>query len=210
MVPPPPADREQDAAGGAAAVAASRRRRWCRRLWLRAGRRRWCRRRRCPRAERRPWCRRRRSRPGPPPFLSPPVGRKQDTAGPGAAAGDGAGAASDCSAAGGATGRAAATVSGRVAAVAPAARETSAPLGQEPPRARARPAPPPEVALAFEAVIGTILYSPDRKLAIIDGHIVGPGDEVRGARIIDITPGAVILRDGQGRLRRLTMSSGER
>ena len=49
---------------------------------------------------------------------------------------------------------------------------TPAPLGQEPPRARARPAPPPEVALPFEAVVGTILYSPDRKLAIIDGHIV--------------------------------------
>jgi hypothetical protein len=78
-------------------------------------------------------------------------------------------------------------------------------------RAPARlPAPPPKVALTFEAVVGTILYSPDRKLAIIDGHIVGPGDEVRGARIIDITAGTVTLRDGQGRMRRLTVSAGAR
>jgi len=92
--------------------------------------------------------------------------------------------------------------------VAPTTRETPASLGREPERVRARPAPPPEVALAFEAVIGTILFSPDRKLAIIDGQVVGLGDEVRGARIIDITAGTVILRDRQGRLRRLTMSSG--
>jgi hypothetical protein len=66
------------------------------------------------------------------------------------------------------------------------------------------------VALPFDAVLGTILYSPDRKLAIIDGRIVGPGDDVRGARVIDITPSAVLLRDAQGRLRRLALTSGGR
>ena len=75
---------------------------------------------------------------------------------------------------------------------------------------RVRPAPPPEVALPFDAVLGTILYSPDRKLAIVDGRIVGVGDEVRGARIVEITPRAVLLRDAQGRLRRLTLSAGGR
>jgi hypothetical protein len=59
-------------------------------------------------------------------------------------------------------------------------------------------------------VLGTILYSPDRKLAIIDGRIVGPGDDVRGARVIGITPTAVLLRDAQGRLRRLALTSGGR
>jgi len=54
-------------------------------------------------------------------------------------------------------------------------------------------------------VLGTILYSPDRRLAIIDGRIVGPGDDVRGARVVDITPDAVLLRDAQGRLRRLPL-----
>jgi hypothetical protein len=79
-----------------------------------------------------------------------------------------------------------------------------------PARDRVRPAPPPEVASPFDAVLGTILYSPDRKLAIVDGRIVGPGDEVRGARIVDITPTAVLLRDGQGRLRQLGLGSGAR
>jgi len=62
----------------------------------------------------------------------------------------------------------------------------------------------------FDGLLGTILYSPDRKLAIIDGRIVGPGDEIQGARIVDITPGTVILRDGLGHLKQLTMASRER
>jgi len=76
--------------------------------------------------------------------------------------------------------------------------------------AHARPTSPLEVALPFDAVLGTILYSPDRKLAIVDGRIVGPADEVRGARVVDITPSAVMLRDAQGRLRRLALSTGSR
>jgi len=76
--------------------------------------------------------------------------------------------------------------------------------------AHARPTSPLEVALPFDAVLGTILYSPDRKLAIVDGRIVGPADEVRGARVVDITPSAVMLRDAQGRLRRLALSAGSR
>ncbi len=73
------------------------------------------------------------------------------------------------------------------------------------PQARARRPAPSEVPLPFDAVLGTILYSPDRRLAIIDGRIVGPGDDVRGARVVDITPDAVLLRDAQGRLRRLPL-----
>ena len=94
--------------------------------------------------------------------------------------------------------------------VAATVREAPVSIGQEPARLRARPAPPAETALPFDAVLGTILYSPDRKLAIIDGRIVGPGDEIRGARIIDITSATVTLRDGQGRLRKLIMDSKAR
>jgi hypothetical protein len=65
---------------------------------------------------------------------------------------------------------------------------------------------PAEIPLAFDASLGTILYSPDRKLAIIDGRIVGVGDEVRGARVTEIMPNAVLLRDAQGRLRRLALT----
>ena len=76
--------------------------------------------------------------------------------------------------------------------------------------ARARPAPPAEIAQPFDAALGTILYSPDRKLAIIDNRIVAVGDDVRGARIVEITAAAVMLRDAQGRLRQLTLGNGGR
>jgi hypothetical protein len=94
--------------------------------------------------------------------------------------------------------------------VASAARDSSSRVGQAPTRIR-KPAPSPEVVVVpFDGLLGTILYSPDRKLAIIDGRIVGPGDEIQGARIVDITPGTVILRDGLGHLKQLTMASRER
>ena len=52
---------------------------------------------------------------------------------------------------------------------------------QEPPR-------PPEVALPFDASLQTILFGPERRLAIVDGRIVGEGDEIKGARVVEITP----------------------
>ena len=70
--------------------------------------------------------------------------------------------------------------------------------------------PPEEVPLPFEATLGTILYGADRKLAIIDGRIVQVGDDVRGARVVEITPNSVLFRDRQGRLRRLTLDDGAR
>jgi hypothetical protein len=59
-------------------------------------------------------------------------------------------------------------------------------------------------------VLATILYAPDRKLAIIDGKIVGLGDDVRGARVVDITPNSVLLRDAQGRMRILAIGPSAR
>jgi hypothetical protein len=90
------------------------------------------------------------------------------------------------------------------------ASPATSPVRPLPPRARARTAPPPNVPVAFDAVLGTILYSPDRKLAIVDGRIVGLGDEIRGARIVDITPNTVMLRDTEGRLRRIALGAGGR
>jgi hypothetical protein len=90
---------------------------------------------------------------------------------------------------------------------APAA--TSPPVAVAAP-ARAKQAPPPEAAVPFDALLGTILYSPDRKLAIIDNQIVGVGDEVKGARVTEITAGAVLLRDAHGKLRRLTLAAAGR
>jgi len=69
----------------------------------------------------------------------------------------------------------------------------------------ARVTAPPEIPLPFEAALGTILYGPDRRLAIIDGRIVQIGDQVNGARVVDITSTDVFLRDRQGRLRQLAL-----
>ena len=98
----------------------------------------------------------------------------------------------------------------RPAAAAKPPQSMVPPVRIEPAPARVKPAPPQEVALPFDAVLGTILFSPDRKLAIIDNRIVGVGDEVRGARVIEITTATVMLRDTQGRLRRLTLGAGGR
>ena len=89
----------------------------------------------------------------------------------------------------------------------PPVRFAAPAVGQPTARTASRGAPPSDAVLGFDAVLGTILYSPDRKLAIIDGRIVAPGDEIRGARIVDITATSVLLRDDQGRLRRLTLAS---
>jgi hypothetical protein len=92
----------------------------------------------------------------------------------------------------------------------PAVVERSQVAPRPPALLRVKPAPPPEVALPFDAELGTILFSDNRKLAIVDNRIVGVGDEVRGARVVEITSGAVMLRDSQGRLRRLALGSGAR
>jgi len=85
-------------------------------------------------------------------------------------------------------------------------------LPSEAPLTRA-PKPAPRAAkhepvLPFDASLETILYSADRQLAIIDGRIVGVGDLVKGARIVEITASAVMLRDAQGRLHRLALGAG--
>jgi hypothetical protein len=96
-------------------------------------------------------------------------------------------------------------------APAPAAPSRRAQTPQREATATREGQPKPEPSpLPFDAVLGTILYSPDRRLAIIDGRIVQAGDDVRGARVIEITPTAVLLRDAGGRLRRLTLGSSGR
>ena len=70
---------------------------------------------------------------------------------------------------------------------------------------RETPRPIEETALPFDAALETILYGSDRKLAIVDGRIVQVGDDVKDARVVEITPTALLLRDAQGRLRRLSV-----
>ena len=85
------------------------------------------------------------------------------------------------------------------------ARPPSAVLPPPPAVTPARRPPPEETPLRFDATLGSILYGADRKLAIIDGRIVQVGDDVRGARVVEITPNSVLFRDREGRLRRLSL-----
>jgi hypothetical protein len=99
---------------------------------------------------------------------------------------------------------------------------TPVPAAAPPPPlpARFEPVPTPAIAstarpavetpLPFDGSLGTIVYAADRKLAIVDERIVQIGDEVRGARVVDITPDAVLFRDVQGRLRKLTLRDSSR
>jgi hypothetical protein len=83
--------------------------------------------------------------------------------------------------------------------------QLSAPL--QPPPPQPRPASDP---LPFDAAISSILFSADRQLAIIDGRVVGRGDAVRDATVVEISAGVVLLRDSQGRLRRLSTGGASR
>jgi hypothetical protein len=69
------------------------------------------------------------------------------------------------------------------------------------PRALPDQEPPP-----FDAVLGKIIGGPERRLAIIDGRLVLPGDHVKGACVIDITATHVLLRDALGHERSLTLA----
>jgi hypothetical protein len=69
------------------------------------------------------------------------------------------------------------------------------------PFASLRAAPPPEivetdsgpVAVDPDPVVATILYSAERRRAVIDGRIVGVGDRVGRATVVEILPAAVVL-----------------
>jgi len=98
-------------------------------------------------------------------------------------------------------------------------REAAAPAGppkqveaaaaRRPSREPSQPRQPAvdEAPLPFDAALETILYGRDRTLAIVDGRIIEPGDELRGARVVEITASAVLLRDAQGRLRKLSLGA---
>jgi hypothetical protein len=93
----------------------------------------------------------------------------------------------------------------------PPAPSAKAPVAA--PRAAASPAagsPPPArpAVLPFAGTLQSILYGPERRLAVIDGRILQPGDEIRGARIVEISPTAVLVRDGSGRQAELHVGKG--
>lgn len=64
------------------------------------------------------------------------------------------------------------------------------------------PKPPADVTPAVQAqaappepdlVVASILYSPERRLAIVNGHIVRIGDAIGSAKVVDIQPRAIVV-----------------
>jgi hypothetical protein len=49
--------------------------------------------------------------------------------------------------------------------------------------------------------VSSVLVSGDRRLAVVNGRIVGVGDWVGDVRVVEIAPTEVVLRDRLGRLR---------
>ena len=62
---------------------------------------------------------------------------------------------------------------------------------------------PAEALAKADAGSRITLIGPKRRLAVIDGQIVRPGDQINGARVVAIQPQVVILQTGaaQQRLR---------
>ena len=100
-------------------------------------------------------------------------------------------------------------------AAAPSPSPTAAPPAAPPAATAPVPvtptaAPTTAPSRPFTAELQTILYGPERKLAVIDGRILQQGDEIAGARVVEITATAVVVRDEAGRLTRLHVGQGGR
>ena len=54
----------------------------------------------------------------------------------------------------------------------------------------------PDKPAASNFTLTSILVSPDRRIAIINGQSVQINDTIQGGKVIDITPEAVLLKSG--------------
>ncbi len=60
-------------------------------------------------------------------------------------------------------------------------------------------------AASPDPVVKSILFSSNRRLAVVDGKIVGIGDAIGAGRVVDITREAVVITTPAGAQRRLTL-----
>lgn len=64
-------------------------------------------------------------------------------------------------------------------------------------------------AVEADPVVGAILFSPERKLAIVNGKIVAVGDRLPSGIVSDITRDAILVRDSSGDERRYVLRGGK-
>ncbi len=94
-------------------------------------------------------------------------------------------------------------------AAAPATMVAAAPppgLAPTATREPIEPIEPVEPVRPATFTVTSILWSAERQFAVVDGQVLGVGDTVDGARIVEIQPDAVLARDRAGRLRRAPLS----
>jgi hypothetical protein len=68
-------------------------------------------------------------------------------------------------------------------------------------------APAADPVVEPDPVVASILYSPDRRLAMINGRIVRVGEPVGGSVVVDILPNAVVIEAPGGGRRRLELKT---
>jgi hypothetical protein len=68
-------------------------------------------------------------------------------------------------------------------------------------------APAPAPAIDPDPVVASVLYSTGRRLAVIDGRIVRPGERAGGGRVLDILPKAVVLELPDGARRTVELQA---
>lgn len=65
-----------------------------------------------------------------------------------------------------------------------------------------------EVTLQPLPVLSSIIYSDSRKVAVVNGHLLGEGESKEGIALLHIAPDKVRVRVGGAQQVTLTMSSG--
>jgi hypothetical protein len=61
----------------------------------------------------------------------------------------------------------------------------------------------PAAAAVPDPIVRSILFSANRRLAVVDGKIVGIGDALGTSRVVDITRDAVVFKTASGEQRRV-------
>ena len=92
-------------------------------------------------------------------------------------------------------------------AAAPSSADPGGPAEPPPTAPVAAPAADPELVLT------SVLYSSARKLAMVNGRTVGPGETVDGVTVVEIRPSAIVVQFPSGSVRtieRLTPGSQRR
>jgi hypothetical protein len=77
-------------------------------------------------------------------------------------------------------------------------------------RADAAAGPTAPIEAEPDLAVASILHSPERRLAVVNGRIVRSGDRIGSSTIVDIQPRAVVVESARGGRRRLELRTGQR